>query len=227
MNLLYVDSLNKSYGNKKLLSDIFLSTKVGEITGLLGRNGSGKSTLLKIIFGCETADFKFVKTDDRIIKNVFHAKDIINYLPQENFLPSNIKTKYIIDLFLPKGNRSIILDNDYIKPLLEKKNHELSGGEKRILEILLIVNSNARFILLDEPFNGVSPIIRDYIVNYLKKTKKDKGYIITDHYYEEVIELSDKIFHLKNGHLKELKENTELIDLGYISQKSYDAILNK
>jgi len=71
--------------------------------------------------------------------------------------------------------------------------------------------------LLDEPFNGVSPIVRDYIIEYIKKRKERKGYIITDHDYENVIHLADSIVYLQNGFLREIKEMSELVDLGYLT----------
>ena len=221
---LHVDSVTKSYDDKVILSDIFISCKTGEIKGLIGRNGSGKSTLLKIIFGTENSDSKFVRIGNKVIKNIADGRNKINYLPQDNFLPDNISIKTLINLFLQKEDRKIVLENEYVKPLLQKMNQHLSGGERRIIEILLIVHSNAEFILLDEPFNGVSPIVRDYIIEYIRKMKSSKGYIITDHDYENVINLADTIVFLKNGFLKEVKDTRELVTLGYMTEATYDTI---
>lgn len=198
-----------------------MSCKKGEIKGLIGRNGSGKSTLLKIVFGIENSDFKFVKVDNKVIKNVADARCIINYLPQNNFLPNNISIKSLINLFLDKNQAIIVLDNEFIKPLLSKQNQQLSGGEKRIVEILLIIHSSAKFILLDEPLNGLSPIAKTYIIEYIKKTKLSKGYIITDHDYENVINLADNLVYLQNGSLKPVKDKTELVALGYLTKAYY------
>lgn len=216
MRNLHIDSVTKSYNNKVVLSDVFITCKKGEIIGLIGRNGAGKSTLLKIVFGTEKADTKFVKIGNKVIKNISDGRRLINYLPQNNFLPNNISIKSLIHLFLEKENRKVVLENEFVKPLLNKKNQNLSGGEKRIIEILLIIHSNAAFILLDEPFNGVSPIIRDYIMQYLKKMKSNKGYIITDHDYENVIKLADNMVYLQDGFLRKIKAKKELIELGYL-----------
>ncbi len=227
MSKLHIDSVTKSYDNKVILSDIFISCKKGEIKGLIGRNGSGKSTFLKIVFGAEKAETKFVRIGDKIIRNITDGRNLINYLPQDNFLPNNISIKSLINLFLQKENRKIVLENEYVKPLLNKKNQDLSGGEKRIIEILLIIHSKAKFILLDEPFNGVSPIVRDYIIEYIRKMKSSKGYIITDHDYENVINLADSIGYLQNGFLKEIKDKSELVELGYMSKTTYETIYGK
>jgi len=122
MSRLHVDSVTKSYNNKTILSDVFLSCQKGEIKGLIGRNGSGKSTLLKIIFGSEKAEYKFVRIGEKVIKNVSDRRKLINYLPQDNFLPNNIRIRKIIGLFLDYESRIEMLNNEYLKPLLHKKN---------------------------------------------------------------------------------------------------------
>ena len=202
MSELHIDSVTKSYSGKVVLSDVYLNCKPGEVKGLIGRNGSGKSTLLKIIFGTEKPDFKFIRADNKIIKNVTDRSYLINYLPQENFLPNNTSIKTLISLFLDKKSRKIVLENEYVRPLLRKKNQHLSGGEKRIIEILLIIHSQAKYILLDEPFNGLSPIMRDYIIDYINKNKTSKGFIITDHDYTNIIKLADNLVYLDRGYLK-------------------------
>ncbi len=133
MSKLHIDSLTKSYDNKVILSDIFLSCEKGEIKGLIGRNGSGKSTLLKIIFGTVRAESRFVRIGEKIIRNISDGRNLINYLPQDNFLPNNVKIKTLITLFLPKEILEKIyclFNNEHIKPLLGKHNQDLSGGEK-------------------------------------------------------------------------------------------------
>ncbi|MDH7913084.1 ATP-binding cassette domain-containing protein [Winogradskyella sp. SYSU M77433] len=215
MSELHIDSVTKSYSGKVVLSDVYLNCKPGEVKGLIGRNGSGKSTLLKIIFGTEKSDFKFIRANNKIIKNVTDRRYLINYLPQENFLPNNTSIKTLISLFLDKKSRKIVLENEYVRPLLRKKNQHLSGGEKRIIEILLIIHSQAKYILLDEPFNGLSPIMRDYIIDYINKNKTSKGFIITDHDYTNIIKLADNLVYLDRGYLKTIDKN-ELSELGYI-----------
>lgn len=202
MTGLHVDSIRKSYNDKLILSDIFLSCKRGETIGLIGRNGSGKSTLLKIIFGIETAENKYVRVNNKILRSVGDSRNLINYLPHGNFSPSDLRIKNIIKLFLPKKQRIRLLENEIIKPLLQRKFQILSAGEKRILEILLLIYSEAEFILLDEPFEGLSPINQDIIIETINKEKENKGFIVTDHNFESVVKVSDRILFLKNGGFK-------------------------
>jgi len=224
MNMLHVDSVTKSFNNKVILSDIFLSCLKGEILGLLGRNGSGKSTLLKIVFGSEKSENKFVRIGDKVIRNVYDGRNLINYLPQDNFLPSNSYVRNLIDLFLEAKQKRLLLENEYITPLLKKKYRNLSNGEKRLFEFLLIINSKAKFILLDEPFKGVSPILKSYIIEYLKTMKISKGIIVTDHDYENIIKQADRLVYLKDGYIKEVKDVKDLVLLGYISNKGYNQL---
>lgn len=145
-----------------------------------------------------------MKVGNKIIRNLSDRRGLINYLPQDNFLPDNTSIKTIINLFLDKDSRPIVLANDFIKPLLNKKNQDLSGGEKRIVEIILLIHSKAAYILLDEPFKGLSPIVREYIVDYINKTRVSKGFIITDHDHKSVMNLADRLVYLREGFLKEV-----------------------
>ena len=222
MKNLHVDSIRKFYHHKLILSDVFLSCRKGEIVGLIGRNGSGKSTLLKIIFGIENAENKFIRVNEKVLKTFSDSKKLINYLPQNHFLPKDIKVQNIIKLFLPQKKRTELLKNTFIEPLLKKKFSVLSGGEKRILEILLLLSSETDFVLLDEPFNGVSPIVRDLIIKSINEKKPDKGFIITDHDYENVMKIADKILFLKNGSLKQITDKKELIKHGYLTKTTYN-----
>ena len=218
MNRLHVDSVLKSYGNQQILSDIFISCNTKEIVGLLGRNGAGKSTLLKIIFGSIRAEYKFIKVGEKYINGIFDSHHNIKYLPQNNFIPNHVKIITIIKMFCDKENSLLIMNNHLIKPHLNKKSKQLSGGERRILEIFLIIFSNAKYILLDEPFNGVAPIHKEEIKKIIIAQSKNKGFIITDHDYRNILDIATKIVLIHDGRTKEIKNNDELIRYGYISE---------
>lgn len=221
MNKLHVDSIRKSYYNKTILSDVFISCDQGEIVALMGRNGAGKSTLMKIIFGSEKSDSKFVRIGEKVMRGIGDGRNLINYLPQDHFLPDHITIRCLINLFLQKENKKTLLKNPFVIPILNKKSGDLSGGERRIIEVLLIIHSDAQFILLDEPFNGLSPALKEYIVEYIEKNKLSKGFIITDHDHNNVIKLADKLTYLQNGFLREIEDKRELVELGYITKTMY------
>lgn len=220
MSGLHVDSVRKKIGDKQILNDIFISCQPGQIIGLLGRNGSGKSTLLKIIFGSLAADNKFVAIDNRKLDSLYDNRRLIHYLPQDSYLPNHVKIRNIIHCFCSAENAVTVMENDLIKPFLQKKIQQLSGGEKRILEILLMVHSEARYLLFDEPFNGVSPLCVEILKDLIKKHSKDKGFIITDHDYENVLDISSTVILMDNGNTKVIKDFNELIAYGYLPATS-------
>jgi ABC-type multidrug transport system ATPase subunit len=216
MSGLQADSIRKEIGLKQILNDVFISCKAGQITGLLGRNGSGKSTLLKIIFGALNASNKYVAIDGTKLNSLFAGRNFIHYLPQGNFLPDHLRLKSIISCFCSKKNAPLILEHDFIRPFLQKKINQLSGGEKRIVEVLLMVYSDASYLLFDEPFNGISPLHIEIIKELIKKHSADKGFIITDHSYEHILDIATVVVLLDEGNTKVIKERKQLIEFGYL-----------
>jgi ABC-type multidrug transport system ATPase subunit len=215
MHELHIDSVSKSFGANQVLTDIFISCKPGDLIGLLGRNGSGKSTLLKIIAGSLSADNKYIRVDGQNISSVSDSKGKIGYLPQDNFLPTHLKVNRIIDLFC-KSDIGSLKNSPHIKPFLNSKSKELSGGERRMLEILLIIHSGAQYILIDEPFNGVEPLYKEDVKNLLKGYSQEKGFIITDHDYKNILAIATKMMMLHHGSIKEIKADEDLIKWGYL-----------
>jgi ABC-type multidrug transport system ATPase subunit len=217
-HILEVDSVQKKFDYKIILSDVYLKCISGEIVGLLGRNGSGKSTLLKIIFGISDADYKFIRIDG-LLKN--KTKDLlkeISYLPQENFIPNSFSVKKAIQLSINKNLVSDFYDDEFIFELKDKKINELSGGELRYLEIKIILSNSSKFVLLDEPYNGLSPIMIEKINELIIKNSDKKGILITDHNYENVIKISTRLVLLKEGKTFCINSKNELINKGYLQE---------
>jgi ABC-type multidrug transport system ATPase subunit len=218
MSKLHVDSVIKNFDTKQVLTDVFISCRKGEIIGLLGRNGTGKSTLLKIIFGSMQANRKFVKIGDTVSTGLFEQRNLIKYLPQDSFLPNHLKVKTAIELFCDIKNAELIKAHDLIVPMLNKKVRHLSGGEIRLLEIFLIIYSDSAFTLMDEPFNGVAPVYKEEIKDLIKKKSLDKGFIITDHDYRNILDIATRVIIIHDGGTKEIKSKNELIYWGYIPE---------
>lgn len=214
---LYADSIVKQFDTRNVLSDVFITCKSGEVVGLLGRNGSGKSTLLKIIFGSLGADHKYVKVNGKHLKDLKDSVDCIRYLPQDSFLPSHVKIKKLISVFCSLKYTELLIQRDIVKPFLNKYPNELSGGERRILQILMIIYSDAPYILLDEPFNGSSPIQIEMIKDIIREhSNKNKSFIITDHNYSDILDISSRIVLMRDGITQNINELTDLIEMGYL-----------
>ncbi len=216
MSILHIDSITKSFGEKIILRDIYLSFETGKIVGLLGRNGMGKSTLLKIIFGTEKGDSQFIRIDDKVLQNQIDRKGKIAYLPQHFFLPKGIKIRNLIPLFCNEENSEKLFELNMIKPFLNETSRNLSGGEKKIVEALLIIYSDSKFVLLDEPFNGLSPKITAEMQKIIKEQSAQKGIIISDHRYQEVLDISNEIYLLTDAYLKQIKDLKELQRYNYL-----------
>ncbi len=219
MDVLEVDQLSKLYRNKVVLNNINLKCSTGEIIGVFGRNGSGKSTLLKILFGTLKANAITLKINSKITlqKEIISSKNI-GYLPQHSFLPKELKVREAISLFFENGDKQdVIFYAPRVSSFESRKISALSLGELRYLELLLIGHLNHSFLLLDEPFSMIEPLYKEIIANLLMQLKKDKGIIITDHYYEDVLKITDRNFLIKNGNKIEINETNDLVKNGYLT----------
>ncbi|MEQ6122062.1 ATP-binding cassette domain-containing protein [Reichenbachiella sp. MALMAid0571] len=224
---LEADSIIKSYGHIKVLSNVYLKCSTGEVLGILGRNGCGKSTLLKIIYGTEHTHDKSIRVNKRVYSKLYEARGLAAYLPQKAFLPKGISLRRIAAIFIDaKDKRNEILNDKRISKHLNKDVSELSGGELRYFEVLLLVNLPVKFILLDEPFSGIEPLYREAIKELIDQHSSGKGFIITDHDYRNIIEASDRIILLTNGSCKPIEQLEQLEDLKYLPVGTFTAKTN-
>jgi ABC-type multidrug transport system ATPase subunit len=216
-NELQADSVFKYFGDREILTDCFVRCKTGEVIGILGRNGCGKSTFMKIIFGTLSCHHKYVSINGKKYDAPYKVNGLMAYLPQQNFLPDLLTVKAAIGLYADSSKeKELMLADEYISPHLSKNIFALSGGERRYLEILLLVNSPAKFVLLDEPFNGLDPLVKEKIVALIHAHRATKGFIITDHDYRNIIATSDRIILVTNGVFKNIKALEELESLHYL-----------
>ncbi|WP_100075039.1 ATP-binding cassette domain-containing protein [Chryseobacterium camelliae] len=218
MSLLHIDSITKTYGEKRILQDIYIRSETGKVTGILGINGSGKSTLLKIISGQEKGDTGFIRMDDHVIRNQKDRAGRIAYLPQYSFIPKRIKIKRLIPLFCGRENAETLSATGLIQPFLNEVPGNLSTGEKRIAEALLILYSDSRFILLDEPFSGLSPKVTAELQKIIKEQSTQKGIMISDHHFQEVWDVSDHVYLMSRGSLKPVRDFSELQKNKYLPE---------
>lgn len=211
--MLEIDSVTLNFSDKSILSGCYLNCKPGEIVGLLGRNGSGKSCLLKIIFGALQADFMHLRIGGKILKQGFKSGNVA-YLPQESFLPPFLKIRQVL-----KGltcQKDLILENEIIKNIIGLEVRELSGGELRMIECIWVLNHPASYILLDEPFSGISPVQIEFLQQLIIETGKAKGIILTDHIYRPLMQVSNRIVLLHNKSVYNIIDESDLIRYNYI-----------
>ena len=214
--ILEADSIRKEFGMHQVLTDIYLRCEPGDRIGLLGRNGSGKSTLLKIIFGTLHTDNKFIRINEKILNQPFKTKKQIAYLSQDNFLPKDLTVKNVIKTYSEYLEPDAFLDDTVLLKVLNTRIRYLSGGESRYLEVKLLLNLKTSFLLLDEPFNGISPIHIELIKKMILDKSVNKGIILTDHDYRNVLDVANIYYLLFDGGLKSIKTKQDLIDWGYV-----------
>ncbi|MET0394242.1 MAG: ATP-binding cassette domain-containing protein [Chitinophagaceae bacterium] len=213
IHTLEADSIQLQFGHRVILSNIYIKAGTGAITGLLGRNGEGKSCLMKIIYGSLACE-KSVRFDNVARHEAFKRPDLLLYLPQFNFIPRSLSLKRIFrdfDLdYAPFAGRFPGFESRYRSSI-----GRLSGGDRRLVELYVIVKSKSQFAMLDEPFSHLSPIQVEKVKELLLEEKANKGFIITDHLYQHIIDACDDLYVLANGrtHLTNSPEDIER--LGY------------
>lgn len=217
MNKLEADSILFDIEGRRILSDIYLSCEKGQVVGLLGRNGSGKSSLLKIIFGMLRAQSQSVRFDGSYVKIPYAQKGLLQYLPQHNLLPDKLKIKSAINLFVDLRMIEKVLDIPLIKRNCSKRANEISGGERRFIETLMILYSQSHFVLLDEPFSHLSPVLMEELIPLIRAQSKEKGIVITDHLYQHILDISNVTYLIQNAVMRKIQNKKELAEYGYLN----------
>lgn len=211
---LEADGIELEYSGRKILSSIYLKCETGKITGLLGRNGQGKSSLMKIIYGSLQVENKSIRFDRSKVTRALTRPDLIRYLPQFSFIPGFFKLKtvfrnFCVDFFPFAENFP------EIKPYYNAGFNDLSGGQKRLVEVYIIIKVKTCFSMLDEPFSNLMPLHVEKIKEQLIEEKQKKGFLITDHLYQNIIDVSDDLYLLKDGKTHIVKNLADIETLGY------------
>ena len=206
------ENLVKRFGRKTVVKDVNMFIEKGEVVGLLGPNGAGKTTIFNMILGI------VVPTSGRIFLNGMditnfpvykRARMGITYLQQETSVFNGITVWENLELVLSffekdRSRREMIIEKllkDFgIYELKDQLAGDLSGGEKRRLELARMMTLNPSFLLLDEPFVGIDPkTVKDIQRMVLELKKKGLGIIITDHNVNELVEVVDRLYIIHKG----------------------------
>lgn len=212
MHLLEVRGLAKSYDGREVVKNVDVSVKRGEIVGLLGPNGAGKTTTFYMIVGVIPPNRGKITFDNHDITALpIHerARYGIGYLSQEASIFRKLTVEENIlaileTLEISKGERKrrlkSLLDELNIAHLAKSKAYTLSGGERRRLEITRALVTNPSFILLDEPFSGIDPIVVNEAQEIIKELKnKGLGILLTDHNVRETLSITDRAYLIAEG----------------------------
>ncbi|MFI5359582.1 MAG: LPS export ABC transporter ATP-binding protein [Halanaerobiales bacterium] len=206
--------LVKEYNKQRVVNEVDLTVDRGEIVGLLGPNGAGKTTTFYMVVGLVKPDSGKICLDGKDITNlpVFQrARRGIGYLSQEPSVFRKMTVQNNILAILQARNLSReevqqkleeLLEEFDISHLRNRMGYQLSGGERRRVEIARSLATDPSFILLDEPFAGVDPIaVNDIqnIITYLKE--RGLGVLITDHSVRETLSITDRAYIMHEGRI--------------------------
>ncbi len=222
--MLEVKRITKSIKDKEILSQISFEVGEGEIYGLLGPNGAGKTTTFYIIAGLTNSEKGKILLFDKDISNLpMHKRSKlgIKYLPQE---PSIFQGLTVYENLMGLAELSFNNNKDikkFIEISIEEfglseianlKGRQLSGGQRRKVEIARSLATEPKVILMDEPFAGIDPIAIEDIKNVLKKLAlKNIGVLITDHNVRETLEICNEAAIINNGKVIARGNKDELI----------------
>ena len=210
--ILRAENLVRRYGKRVVVRGVSFDVKQGEIVGLLGPNGAGKTTSFYMVVG-------FIKpTEGKVFLNEVEITDLpmykraqngIGYLPQEPSVFRKLSVEDNIRAVLEMTKLSKQAQDEQLEVLLDEFNlHKvrksngdtLSGGERRRTEIARALASDPKFILLDEPFDGIDPIAVEDIQYIVAKLKtRNIGILITDHNVQETLSITDRAYLMFEG----------------------------
>lgn len=209
---LSTSEISKAYHGRKVVDDVSVWLRQGEVVGLLGPNGAGKTTSFYMIVGLITPDSGRVMLDDEDITELpmyERARRGVSYLPQE---PSVFRKLSVEDNLmailetLPLSGRerrdrmNRLIDQLGLDTVRNNKGYALSGGERRRVEIARSLVIQPSFLLLDEPFSGIDPIQVLELQRIISELKRSGiGILVTDHNVRETLAVTDRAYIINNG----------------------------
>lgn len=225
MHLLEIKNLCKSYDGREVVKGVDMLVKRGEIVGLLGPNGAGKTTTFYMVVGIIPPNKGRIVFDNQDITGLpIHERAHygIGYLSQEPSIFRKMTVRQNIMAILEtlavsrqerKRRLESLLEELKIGHLANHKAFTLSGGERRRLEITRALVTNPSFILLDEPFSGIDPIIVGEAQEIIKELRdKGLGILLTDHNVRETLSITDRAYLIADGKILISGTAQELID---------------
>ncbi|MBZ0185445.1 MAG: LPS export ABC transporter ATP-binding protein [Candidatus Obscuribacterales bacterium] len=232
--VLSVEGLQKSYGGRRVVDGVSFHVNRGEVVGLLGRNGAGKTTSFDMVLGLVKPEKGKISLGDKEITRLpIHKRSRlgVGYLPQENstFRKLTVYENILMILELcgvpgreRKDKIMHLLTQFGLEHLLEVVAVQLSGGERRRLEIARTLASEPEFILLDEPFTGIDPISISDIQGLIRRLRDEwnLGVLLTDHNPRATLHITDRAYLIERGQILVQGTTTEVAE-SPVARKHY------
>jgi lipopolysaccharide export system ATP-binding protein len=212
MSLLETENLAKEYGQRRVVDGVSINVQAGEIVGLLGPNGAGKTTTFNMVVGLVRPDeggVLFLGDEISHLPMHLRARAGIGYLTQEPSVFRKLTVEENILAILETCEMGLVerrvrlqslLDELDLTALAHSKAYQLSGGEKRRLEITRALVTSPQLLLLDEPFAGIDPIAVYEVQKIVRRLReRGLGILITDHNVRETLKLVDRAYLIHQG----------------------------
>jgi len=230
-------SLIKTYRTRRVVNDVSIQVNRGEVVGLLGPNGAGKTTTFYMVVGLVRPNDGAITLDGEDVSHLpmhLRARKGIGYLAQE---PSVFRKLSVEEnllavwelLGIPKKEQrerlEELLEEFHITKIRKSKGSQLSGGERRRVEIARAMATNPSFLLLDEPFSGIDPLAISDIQKMIRQLKnRNLGVLITDHNVRDTLAITDRAYILSEGRIVEAGDpqhiaNSEIARKFYLGEE--------
>lgn len=228
--MIKVGKISKQFSKNQVLKELDLTIKGKGIVAILGPNGSGKTTLIKSLLGMVIPDKGRLQLWGKDIKKNSDYRNQIDYLPQIANFPANLRVKELIrmikDLRGGSQREAQLIERFGLKPFLDKRLGNLSGGTKQKVNIVLAFMFDSPLLILDEPTTGLDPLALIQLKKLIEEEKtKGKTILVTSHIMSFVEEVADEIVFLLEGKiffkgsLSTLKKQTKQNDLEHAIAK--------
>lgn len=218
--------VSKNFGKVQALKHVSLDLHAQNAYALIGPNGSGKTTLIKILLGMVIPASGEIVVDEKAIRNDWHYREKIGYMPQIGRYPANMRIGQLFDMIknIRKNETSLdesLADQFGLKKISDKRMHTLSGGTRQKVSAALAFLFNPPILILDEPTAGLDPVSVELLKEKIVQERKaGKLIIITSHIMSDLDELAEQVIYLHEGSIRynssieELKGKTGEIRLG-------------
>lgn len=206
LNQLVITNLHLAYGRQTILDGVNFSIQTGEVYGLLGLNGAGKSSLMQTLSGSNKKSSYSAFINEHSVDLTQQHLQHVGYLPQDPFVMKGVKVTDVVQYWYPDPeDQDKILYEPMIHPMHNKKVGVLSMGERRFLEFLLVLYLPHIFLMLDEPFSGLAPLQIQRAQELIVEKGAQKGILISDHYFENILQITDQNWMLQHGKLNPIE----------------------
>ncbi len=236
--MIKIDNISKSFGETKAVNNASLNIKEGEVFGLIGTNGAGKSTLLRMLSGILLPDSGKILVDDEPVYDDPKVKEKIYFIPDDAYFFPNATPDSMRDYY---SSLYPLFDKERFNSLLKgfnlkgnRKISEFSKGMRKQLSVLLAVSSGARYLLCDETFDGLDPVMRQGIKSIFSSDMSDRGIVpvIASHNLRELEDICDHIGLLHQGgvllseDIEEMKLNLQKVQVVFNSDEDKEKALS-